>query len=98
MLLIKSSKPVEVPDFNKKSEPENKESTEKNESDTENKDNTEKNNENDGNDERKNVLYDMKYKEFEQKIKDKTNSLNYNINYNAVNQYNPLMFNKLISA
>lgn len=98
LLLIKSSKPVEVPDFNKKSEPENKESTEKNESDTENKDSTEKNNENDGNDERKNVLYDMKYKEFEQKIKDKTNSLNYNINYNAVNQYNPLMFNKLISA
>lgn len=49
-------------------------------------------------DERKNILYDMKYNDFEQKLKDKVSETKYDINYTAVNQYNPLMFSKLVTA
>lgn len=48
--------------------------------------------------ERNNILLDMKNKDFENKIKETINSINFKINYNALNQYNPLMFTHLISA
>lgn len=48
--------------------------------------------------ERDNILYDMKNDEFESKIDEFISSINFNVNYNAINQYNPLMFNKLINA
>lgn len=44
------------------------------------------------------ILYDMKNKEFESKIEETVNGINFNINYNAINQFNPLMFNKLVTA
>ena len=44
------------------------------------------------------ILYDMKNKEFENKIEESVNGINFNINYNAVNQFNPLMFSKLVTA
>lgn len=43
------------------------------------------------------ILYEMKQSELEEKINLKLSSMSFNINYNAVNQFNPLMF-KLISA
>ena len=48
--------------------------------------------------ERNNILVDMKHKDFEDKINETINSINFKINYNAVNQYNPLMFTHLINA
>lgn len=47
---------------------------------------------------RDSILYDMKNKEFENKIEETVNSINFSINYNAVNQFNPVMFNKLVTA
>ena len=44
------------------------------------------------------ILYDMKNKEFENKIEESVKGINFNINYNAVNQFNPLMFSKLVTA
>lgn len=47
---------------------------------------------------RNNILYDMKNDELESQIQETINNTNFSINYNAVNQFNPLMFSKLISA
>lgn len=44
------------------------------------------------------ILSSMKNTEFENKIEETVNGINFNINYNAINQFNPLMFSKLITA
>lgn len=47
---------------------------------------------------RKDLLNDMKYEEFEKQLDEDLNGLNFEINYVAVNQYNPIMFRNLVSA
>ncbi len=89
--------PSEDIDFSKESSSEqNQKSTDSNQDA-----NSEQNQESEGagqESQRDTILSEMKQAEFEDKVKQKLDSLGFNINYNAVNQFNPLMFNKLVNA
>ena len=103
-LIYNAGAPTEDLDFSKDEAAEQKP-----ESQDANQENSDQNAENDSeqeqesdesgkNSKRDNILSEMKRTEFEEKIKQKLDSLSFTINYNALNQFNPLMFNKLVNA
>lgn len=96
-LIYNGGAPSEDIDFSKEAASEQKpESTDSNQDA-----NSEQNQESNGagqESQRDTLLSEMKNAEFEDKIKQKLDSLSFSVNYNAVNQFNPLMFNKLINA
>lgn len=96
-LIFNGGAPTEDIDFSKEAASEQKpESTDSNQDA-----NSEQNQESEGagqESQRDTILSEMKHAEFEDKIKQKLDSLGFSINYNAVNQFNPLMFNKLVNA
>lgn len=103
-LIYNAGAPTEDLDFSKDEDTEQKP-----ESQDANQENSDQNTENDSdqeqesdesgkNSKRDNILSEMKRTEFEKKIKQKLDSLGFTMNYNALNQFNPLMFNKLVNA